>query len=280
MINWPRQNGNKKSRVILLSLLFLSFLVVLNVTGLGNGIKNAALLVSSPLQKLFWEKGGKIDNLFETLIEINSLKTRNEELEKENQGLKSQILQSKELKAENEKLRTALDLGLEKDFQLLMAQVIAKDPLEDAILINQGSSRGLKSDMPVITPEKILVGKVGQVYQDFSQVLLISNKKTSLSAKISTETPGALEIAGLVKGDGNMRIVFDLVPQDKQIETGQTIVTSRLGGNLPPDLIIGQINRVYSSDIKPFQSAEIKSGFEIGRLDYLFVIVDSSLQLK
>lgn len=173
-----------------------------------------------------------------------------------------------------------MNLGLEKSFKLALAQVIARDPLEDAVLINQGSSRGLKSDMPVITPEKVLVGKIGQVYQDFSQILLISNNKTSLSAKIADQTPEAPDITGLVKGEGNMRIIFDLVPQDKQLETGQTVVTSRLGGNLPPDLIVGKINRVYSSDIKPFQSAEIKSGFEIGNLDYLFIIVDPSLQIK
>lgn len=59
MVNWSRQNDNKKSRLVLLSLLFLGFLVILNITGLDNGIKNAVLLASSPLQKLFWKKAEK-----------------------------------------------------------------------------------------------------------------------------------------------------------------------------------------------------------------------------
>jgi len=116
---------------------------------------------------LFWHSG-------------QSLKTdeRIKELTQENQKLLSQLANLEEIKEENRFLRQALDLGMDKEFDLILAQATAKNVFtfqgivfEDSILINKGKNDGVRKDFPVILADKILIGKVADVYDSFPGLL-------------------------------------------------------------------------------------------------------------
>ena len=81
----------------------------------------------------------------------------------------------------------------------------------------------------------------------------------------------------MVKGKGGFEVSFDLVPKDKEISEGDLIVTSALGGVFPQGFLVGEIKGVRKSDVEQFQTAEIKPGFNLENLDYLFVITNRSL---
>ena len=163
-----------------------------------------------------------------------------------------------------------MNLGLEKDFKLTLVQVIGKDISQDLLLINKGAKDGLAKNLPVITEQKNLVGRISEVYDDFSKVMLISDKDSSFDAKISEQ-----EIFGVVKGKGGLNLFIDRVPQDKEIKSGDILVTSVLGGVFPAGLLVGEIKEVKKSDLEPFQQAEISPFFDIGKLGNLFVITPS-----
>jgi rod shape-determining protein MreC len=250
-------------------VLIVIFFFVLNLSGFSKNVKNFFYLVSSPVQKNLWQQGQKISDLFETIAEIKNLKKENEELKLRNQELMVQIAQLIELRKENEILRTALGIGLEKDFKLNLAEVVGKDISQDSILINKGSKHGIPKNFPVITQQKALVGKVSEVYENFSRVMLISNKESFFDAKILEN-----DISGVVKGRGGLQLLLDFVPHEKEIEEGDIIITTSLGGIFPQGLLVGQIEKVEKSDIEPFQQAKIKPAFDIGKLKTLFVIIE------
>ena len=158
--------------------------------------------VSLPVQNFFWGLGKKAADLFDTVSQIGKLERENKELDLKNQDLLSKINSLEETKKENEILRTALGLGLEKDFELKMAKVISKDLSIDFIEINKGSGDGILENHPVITSQKVLVGKVSAVYENFSKVMLISDKQSSFDAEISGK-----EISSLVRGQGILRFL-------------------------------------------------------------------------
>ena len=254
---------------IIISVLVIFLFVFLNLEPISPRVKNFFYLVSEPAQKWLWQKGNHLSNFFKTISGIKSLKKELEDEKLKNKTLMSENLALIELKKENEILRKALEIGFKKDFKFIFVQVIGKDVSQDSILIDQGSKDGIKVGLPVITQQKTLVGKISQVYENFSKVMLISNKESSFDAKISDT-----EIYGIVKGKGNFELYFDLAPKDQEIKEGDFLVTSALGGVFPPGLLIGEVKEVKNSDVELFQKAEIKPAFDIKELEFLFVITE------
>ncbi|MDP2927174.1 MAG: rod shape-determining protein MreC [bacterium] len=260
---------SKRMKFIVLLVALAAILLMINYLGLDGRIKNVLFSVSSPLQNILWEQGQKTNSFLETIREIGEIKKKSEELELKNQELKAEIARLNGLKSENETLRKALNLGLEREFQLLMANVTGKDPFSDVLLIDKGSDNGLTAGSAVITPEKVLIGLVQEVFPGFSRVSLLSDKKSLVSAQVQAENE---EIVGVAKGQGNFKIAFNLIPQDKKIRTGDLLVTTTLGNFFPKGLLIGEIVQVDESDVKPFQTAQVKPAFDIENLKVLFVI--------
>ena len=255
-------------------ILIIAILVILFLNSYQEGvykkkIKNFFYSISLPLQTVFWQAGIKVSDFFQTISKISDLKKENEELKLKNQELLSKIADLENLKKENEVLRKALGLGLEKEFNLVMVKVIGKDISQDIVEINKGLKDGISKGLPVITSQKVLIGRISEVYDNFSKIMLISDKNSSFSAKISGS-----EVSGAVKGKGNFNIFLDFLPKEEEILPDETIITSALGGTFPEGLLVGKIKEIKKSDIEPFQQAEISPFLNINELDQLFVIVN------
>jgi rod shape-determining protein MreC len=254
---------------------------------LGGSFKNLFYLTSSPIQKWLWGAGGSASEFFGAISEIENLKKENEELKRQNQELLAKNVSLEELKKENETLREVLNLGLKSEFKLKFAEVIGKEVAEDSLIINQGSKDdivqgfpvitsqkvflkdGISTSSPVITSQKVLVGRISEVYQNFSKVMLISSKKSSFDAQVFEK-----KAEGVIRGKGNLDLFFDLVPKNSEISPGDTVVSSALSRNFPEGLLVGKITEVKKSDLEPFQKAEINPFFDINSVENLFIITE------
>lgn len=250
---------------IFLIVFIISFILFLNFY--KKEVKNFFYLISSPIQEVFWNTGESISDSFQNIFNRENLEKDNEKLRTENQELLLKTITLKELEKENNVLRQALKVGINEDFELVFASITAKDISEDTILINKGSNYGIKQGFPVITEQKVLVGKVQEVYKDFSRVILISNKNSSFDAEV-LET----EVLGIIKGKGDFALYLDLIPQEQEIKQGDLLVTADLKGIFPQGLLVGKISKIIKSDVKPFQQAEIEPAFNIKDLRNLFII--------
>ncbi|HJN62166.1 MAG TPA: rod shape-determining protein MreC [Candidatus Parcubacteria bacterium] len=259
---------NKENKVFWTILVVVFIIISLNF--FQKEIKNAFYLISLPVQKPLWQKADSISSFFGAIGQSRQLKEESEKLKLEIQKLTGENSSLRELKKENEVLRQALDIGLEKEFQLSFVQIFSKDISQDFLLINKGSKEGIAEDMLVITQEKVLAGIVSEVYKDFSRVRLLSDKNSSFDAKISDSN-----IFGIVKGKGSLKMFLDFIPQDKEIKEGDLIITSELSGRYPKGLLIGFVEKVQKNDIKPFQQAEISPFFDITG-ENLFIVKKSN----
>lgn len=259
------KKGRNLRNILLFGILAILAIVALNFY--QGQVRNFFYLISAPIQKTFWRAGDRVSDFFETITEIKNLRKENKDLRLKIQSLLAENVRLLELKKENEALRVALNLGLEKQFNLIFAEVIGKDISQDSLIIDKGSNDGVLKGQPVITQEKTLVGKINEVYKNFSKVQLPSNKNSSFDAKISNT-----DIAGLVKGEGNFKTFFDLVPKDKEIKKGDLIVTSVAGGIFPEGLLVGEVKDVKKTDIEPFQKVEISPSFDINEINHLFIV--------
>jgi rod shape-determining protein MreC len=258
--------GKKTGIAIFLIILLL---VSLNFSPIYKGVKNFFYWLSRPIQAIFWRAGDKLSDFFVMAFEIQNLQEENQKLGLKISELLTEKIEKNQLEKENKILREALDLGLEKEFKLEIAEVVGKDISQDFILIDKGEVDGISEGLPVITEQKILIGSIGETYKNFSKVKLISNKESSLDVEVFGK-----EIEGVLKGKGNLKISLEFLPKEKEINKGDLVVTTSLSGIYPEGLLVGEIQEVKKEDPQPFQTANVKLGFEIGEIEFLFIISD------
>ncbi|MBU2545470.1 rod shape-determining protein MreC [Patescibacteria group bacterium] len=257
----------KKNKIWLGLIVLVLVFVLLNV--FQKEMRGFFYSFSAPIQKVFWRAGDSMSNFFLGIFLSGNLKERADQLEASNQKLLSQIVSLREYEQENQSLRKALGVELQKEFKLSLAQIISKDVSQDSILIDKGEKDNILKDMPVITEEKVLVGRVIDVYDKFSKVMLISNKNSSFDAK----EPGSL-ISGVIKGMENGGLFFDLIPSEAEVNEGDIICTSSISGIYPEGLLVGKIKSIRKSDIESFQQAEIEPSFNLSSVENLFIITE------
>ena len=258
---------SKKNKILI--IIVIGILIVLSLNFFQKTVKGFFYAISSPIQKSLWQTGNNVSGFFEGFFKAKDLKKENEELKLSMQQLLAENASLKELAKENQVLREALEIGLKKDFRLSFTDIIGKDIGQDSILINQGSKNGLSEGMPVVTEQKVLLGKITEVYEDFSRVSLISNQESSFDAEIPDR-----DAFGVIKGRGGQLLDLDLVSQDKEVKEGDLVVSASLGGIYPKGLLVGLIQAIKRSDVNPFYQIAVSPFFDLKEIDSVLIILD------
>jgi len=254
--------------IVIFSLILVVF-IVFNLTGFSGKIKNSFYSLSSSFQEILWESGNNVSDFWNGFFNSEKIKQEMDILLEENQELLSRLVDLEMLKKENDFLRSAIEIEKNNSFKLQPVRVIGKDISRDSILINKGSKDGILSDMPVITVQKLLVGKISEVYENFSEVTLLTNKDFSLAVQIFEK-----DIYGVAKGKGFLSLYIDLIPKEKEVVVKDIVLTAILGGIFPEGLLIGEVLEINNSDVESFQKAIIVPFLSLEELDELLVIND------
>ena len=203
--------------------------------------------------------------------DIATLRQRNTELEGEVAELQAQVIQLQQQVGQTQILAALVDFeqaNPENRYQ--PAAVIGRDPSPflHYVIINIGSNDGILRGMPVVTNQG-LIGRIDAVIADAARVQLINDPASSVNIRLqNAETEASL--VGSVTGD----VVLQLIPQDVNVQPGDLVLTSGLGGGYPPDLIIGQVVNVRSRDFDLFQQATVQPVVDFNRLEIVLVIVN------
>ena len=123
----------KKLKILFVFLTIIVVIFFLNV--FSKGTRSFFYTISTPIQKPLWKLGSNVSSFFESIFKINSFKKDRDQFKIENQELIVEISNLKDLRKENEVLRKALNLNLEKEFKLIMSELISKD-IFDQVLLN------------------------------------------------------------------------------------------------------------------------------------------------
>ena len=262
----------KINKIVLVIIVFL-LLIIINRFFL-DATKNSFYNLTAPVQSFFWRIGDSSSNFLQSFLENKNLKKNNQEILEQNQKLLVDLQEIRNLKKENQELKEVLDIGLNKEFELILVSSISRETNGDFILISEGAEKGILKGMPIITKEKVVVGVIDKAYKDFSRVLLISNKESNFDVQIQKKNnpENISEIYGLAQGKGNLKIDLNLVPQEKDIAKEDLVFTTVLAGVFPRGLLVGEIKEVKNSDISNFQEAKIEPYFKNNLLGTLFVI--------
>jgi rod shape-determining protein MreC len=114
-----------------------------------------------------------------------------------------------------------------------------------------------------------LVGRVREVGDGWSRVLLIVDTKSSVNALTQSTRAN-----GLVEGQPDGSLVMRNIPQGDIVSVGDTVFTSGLGGNFPRQLLIGQVTGVERKDFELYQTATVQPTVDFDHLEVVLVITD------
>jgi rod shape-determining protein MreC len=81
-------------------------------------------------------------------------------------------------------------------------------------------------------------------------------------------------VRGVAQGDLRSEVVLELLPPEAEIVGGSLVLTSGLGGNYPPGILIGSVTDVEQRPQAPFKRALVKPATDLGELDTVLVILN------
>ena len=261
---------NWKKFVLVLLVLGIAFFA------LSGYMAKAIDRVLSPairVQSTLMERLNFIISLFSVSEDQVALVAENEELKNQVAELQSRIIQLQQNLNEADILYALLGFARSSpDEQYIPAKVIGKDPSPflKYILIDQGSDQGIRAGMPVVT-NKGLVGRIDAVTASAARIRLITDSTSMINA-IVVDADAECMVQGSITGD----ITIEMVSQDVNLEPGQIVQTSGLGGDFPADFIIGQVLNVNQINNEVFQSASILPAEDFNSLQAVLVVSNFS----
>lgn len=215
----------------------------------------------------------------------DALRTRVDELERQNADMQRELLRREQAAVENLFLRQQLAIEQEYPWTLLGAEVAVRSP--DAgrrvLTIARGTKDGVAPGMAVIGQSPgmaaALVGIVETVGPRSAEVLLITDVGSQISGRVIHE--GRADV-GLVQGQWQRgsRLRLEQISRSLPIKPGDPVVTAGLTAALnlpfdlaavPPNIPIGSVDQVSTAE--QYQSAELRPFVDPDQVGYVWVIL-------
>jgi rod shape-determining protein MreC len=157
----------------------------------------------------------------------------------------------------------------ERQLKSVVAEVIGRDATQWArvVFINKGTQDGIKENLAVVTNGG-LVGHVIQAGLNTSKVMLIVDGRSSVDTLFSDD-----RVAGIVVGTGMEFCEMKYVPITAEVNVGDQVISSGLGGVYPKGLVMGTVVSITKATQGLFQEITIAPSADFGRLEEVLVLL-------
>ncbi len=211
---------------------------------------------------------GYVYNSIEGINSYFYLKSKNEDLVKENLRLRSMV-ESSYVKIVNT-VHQKKDTVYKQMYSFIDAKVISKtvNKRNNFFMLNKGYSSGVETEMGVIAPNGV-VGVVVKTTENFSLVMSVLHQDSKLNVRNErTKTTGTLTWSGKHYAIGQ---VIDM-PSSIAVKKGDTIVTSGFSRNFPEGIPVGRVVKPEKDKGTGFYNIDIKFFTDYNKLEYVYVI--------
>ena len=256
---------DKESKLkILLPILAIIVVVVLIFNRLLFKLKDQVDRVALPVQS-------KVYNVANRAVSIKDIIAENENLKKENMSLKIEKIRDEKIYEENERLLKLLAMKENNLYkgELKFARVSFSDinNLNNKIYIDLGKEDNIKVNMIAVYGD-YLVGKISQVYDNYSELELITNPNSIVSARTEDD------VLGIARGsdEENGLLYFQPSVYEDNLTVGDEIFTSGVSDIYPEGIKIGKIEKVNDKENYAYKMIILKPDFENRDLKELIII--------
>lgn len=201
--------------------------------------------IDLPIRLYYWA-----DEVFSTK---QALLDKNREFEARHLENRVQLQKLDIIEKENARLRQLLSATPKSTERLLISEIINADvdPYRQLIVLNKGTSNDVYLGQPLIDAQGVM-GQIVHVGPLSSTAMLITDASHAIPVQID-RTGLRANAFGTGKID-----LLDLrhLPNNVDIQEGDTLITSGLGGTFPPNYPVAIINKVERKVGEPFATIE------------------------
>lgn len=273
MKDFLRHNG---ILILIIAVLLAAITAVASyaLKGTANPLSNALGVVTTPIRNgvssfVGWAEG------------VYNYSFRYQELEEENQRLRSQIAelekQAREGEAaskENEQLRELLDLRAKRsDFVFESARITARSTSNWAstLTLSKGSAQDVAAGDCVVDAAGNLVGIIDEVGSNYSVMITVVDANLQLGGIVSrTDSTAMLEGDFTLMQNGRLKMTY--LPENTELLTGDLVLTSGLTGIYPSGLVVGAIESLHTDPSGMSRYAVLVPYADLNSLVEVFII--------
>jgi len=180
------------------------------------------------------------------------------------------------LRAENERLREALEFEQTLPFTSLPARVIGKEPgsFFSGLTINKGRAAGVRRYMPVIANQngvQGLVGRVEEVGLTTSVVMPVFDRDSFVASRLLKSRHEGL-VAGEGSSEGLLTMLYVAKSARSEISVDDVVITSGMRSLFPEGLRIGTVEAILGRPYETSLNIELDPAVDFSRLEYVFVL--------
>ena len=241
----------------LIIFVVLSFILLVNDqrNNYLSILRNSIAIAIYPLQSAV-EIPSRLTDWFDLRIKSKEI------LIKENQNLLSQqkinssILQRYEsLEQENERLKQILNAASNLDNKVEITRIISVNvnPYRHTIVIDKGERDGVYEGQVLLGTDGVM-GKILHINFLRSEAILISDSDHALPVEINRNG-----LRTIVLGNGSYtKLDVPYIPNNADIEIGDLLVTSGLGGKFPSGYPVAKVDFIESDLSEQFYKVSAK----------------------
>ncbi|GEN49722.1 rod shape-determining protein MreC [Alkalibacterium pelagium] len=269
---------NKKMIVLLISVILFVSLISISLRSGDNTpfLQQASNDITAVLGRVFTRPANAVTRVFESVSDLQNTYEENQRLKIEIDKIYERQAEINVLRDENQRLGEELDLQSSlTDYRTISGTVISRNPDNwvDQIVVDRGSQDGVEVGMPVMSSNG-LIGRISEVNPTSSKVVLLTNIDQTAN-QVSSEIIMEEEIVyGLISGydSSNDRLVMSQITSTIEIEEGDLITTSGLGGVIPRGLVIGEVDEVTMDAHGLAQQVFVNPAADFENIRYVTII--------
>jgi rod shape-determining protein MreC len=275
----------RRRRAVLTFLIIGSFLLLTITYGQSSGgLQHGVSTIFSPLQSAADRALKPARDLVGWFDKTFQARGENGRLKDQLVVARRQAVAGQEALQENAQLRKLVELDrgpalASSAYTPVTGRVIARSPTvwQSAVTIDLGSGDRVRVDDPVVSGDG-LVGQVASVQASSSQVRLLIDHASAVSAKVLPE--GVQGVLRPEVGDPE-DLVLDFLDSSRSVRRGQAVVTSGwraqgLASLFPPGLPIGEVTEASILQQEASQQVHLRPYADLANLDLVQVLTGGS----
>lgn len=234
--------------------------------------------IFAPIQKVFFSIGNKVSNGVNSILNIGSLKSENEELAEEVKILEEKVRNYENIIGKSSYLKDEYELLANSKYKLIPSQVTSKEPGNwfNRFVIDKGLKHGVKKGDTIVQGVEYdgnfvtegIIGRVIDVGDNWSKVSSIIDESSSISFKLIRTQDG-----GILSGnseDGNL--IGYLFDPDADIMEGDKVITSGIGGIFVKDMYIGEITKIINNEDELVKQVVVEPALDFRKIYSVLIL--------
>lgn len=276
-------NNKKLIGLLIASIAVISLLFYSLNNGSNNVISSAFNETGSWVGRVFSAPVNTVVSFVDSVDELVNTYEENQRLKQKIGEIDELQVRIADLETENEKMKQEMNLSLSlADFSIVNATVISRNPDQwmETFTINVGSNDGIQKEMAVMAGNG-LIGRIVEVNPTSSKVLLLTSRQPNesmVAARIQSESGNSAN--GIVSSyDARSgHYIMTQVDPAAEVQQGDMVISSGLGGVIPSTLLIGEVADTYMDDYGLFRVVEIAPAGEMTDIRFVTVILREGLE--